>query len=83
MIHNGIIKIANNAFEGLPALKYLQIDKNPLNCDCATQNIVENLKRNQVQSHIICGSPANIHGRSLSQIDETDLNCGKNYANLF
>lgn len=76
LYHNNIIKLQQNTFGGLPALKYLRVDRNEINCDCSTLDVVNTFDHNRTQVHIICETPINLHGQSLNQANAKEFHCG-------
>lgn len=77
LFHNNIAHLQPNAFDGLPQLNYLRIDRNAINCDCNIVELVNKFDHNRTRVHIICDTPQNLHGQGLNQFNAKDLNCGK------
>lgn len=66
-----------NTFDGLPALQYLRIERNAINCDCNVHDIVKNFDQGRTRVHIICDKPQHLHGKNFNNLNERDLQCGK------
>lgn len=77
MFHNDIERLPPNTFDGLPALQYLRIDRNAINCDCNIHDLVKQFDPNRTRVHIVCDTPQHLHGQNFNIINKKDLNCGK------
>lgn len=77
LYHNNIVRIQSNTFDGLPALQYLRIDRNAINCDCSILDVVNTFNHNRTRVHIICDTPPQLHGQSLNSVNAKDFHCGK------
>lgn len=73
--YNNIVRIPLNAFDELRKLQHLRIDRNNVDCDCATRNLVERLAERNVQTHVVCATPAAFRGRAIEELNRKDLKC--------
>lgn len=69
----------SNTFDGLPALQYLRIERNAINCDCNINDIVKRFDQSRTRVHILCDTPQHLHGQNFNNLNEKDLNCGKHH----
>lgn len=78
LFKNQIKSIESQAFSNLRNLQQIRLDSNLLECDCDIKWLWTYLRTNAGKVHAIavCHGPANLRGRHLSQLTETDFNCG-------
>lgn len=77
LFHNNIVRLRSNSFDGLPALQYIHIDRNAINCDCSILDVINAFDHNRTRVHIICETPQHLHGQTLNSVNAKDLHCGK------
>lgn len=77
LFNNNIENLLPNTFDGLPALQFLRIERNAINCDCNIYDIVKKFDQSHTRVHIICDKPQHLHGQNFNNVNERDLNCGK------
>lgn len=73
--YNQIVRFPLNAFDELRELRSLRVDRNNVNCDCETRDLVERLAERKVQTHVVCASPNALRGRTIEELKEDDLKC--------
>ncbi|XP_029346444.1 peroxidasin homolog [Acyrthosiphon pisum] len=79
--HNMIRNIKPGTFDSLTSLSFLQLDHNPLTCDCNILLFVNGLKKSYPQRDVLgnydpsCHFPEEMSEKSLKEITENDLNC--------
>ncbi|GLH03915.1 Peroxidasin, partial [Gryllus bimaculatus] len=77
--NNKLQRIPVGAFKNLETLKRLRLDSNALVCDCEMMWLVKMLrdKLQKTQAAATCQSPANMQGKNLATMTESDFHCRK------
>lgn len=76
--NNKITQLKNGLFENMVSLKRLRLDNNDFVCNCNILWLLKLLgKSRHIEADIVCKHPANLMGKNLIDLNETDLDCSK------
>lgn len=76
--NNKITQLTNGLFDNMVSLKRLRLDSNEIVCNCNILWLLKLLKKSAyIEAEINCKHPANVRGKSLSDLNESDLDCSK------
>lgn len=74
--NNKITQLKNGLFENMVSLKRLRLDNNDFVCNCNVLWLLKFLgKSRHIEADIVCKHPANLMGKNLIDLNETDLDC--------
>lgn len=76
--NNKITHLSTGLFENMVSLKRLRLDNNEIVCDCNILWLLKLLKTStHIETDITCKYPENLNGKSLSHVNESELDCSE------
>ncbi|XP_032820004.2 leucine-rich repeat transmembrane protein FLRT2 [Petromyzon marinus] len=74
--HNQLSRLAPGTFDGLEAVRHLNLRNNPWRCDCGLAWLRAWLVRNNVAARgTVCGGPGGVRGKAIKDLEPGDFAC--------
>ncbi|XP_013384843.1 chondroadherin isoform X2 [Lingula anatina] len=73
--NNQIKTFARNEFSGLKSTSLLNLNKNPIVCDCDLKWVLDSTLPMATKATIVCAMPEELKGRTITSLTGKDLTC--------